>query len=157
SNTEFKIDVERAARLVGRDEAKKLLGIAALPETLGFVAFETKNTIENDSKVAWKKETGLLSIWILGMFAPAADARVVVPFESKGPQGTEIVNDRYFGKVPADRLTVDERRGFLSFKADGKERGKIGLAPGRARNVLGSYSADAKLLTIVQYSGPVGD
>lgn len=156
SNTEFRVDVERTARLLGRDEAKTLLGLPSLggKDALGFVAFETKNTIENDLKVPWVKDTGLLSIWILGMFAPAADARVVIPFETKGAKGGEIVNDRYFGKVPADRLTVNEAQGFLTLKCDGKERGKIGLGPARAKNVLGSYSAEAKLLTIVQYDGP---
>ncbi|MBX3207851.1 MAG: hypothetical protein KF764_22585 [Labilithrix sp.] len=155
SKTELSIDVERAARLLSRADAKKLLGPAAAPgKDVGFVAFETKNAIVNAGKAAWKRDKGLVSIWILAMFAPAADARVVIPFEKTAPSGTEIVNDRYFGKVPADRLAVDADAGFLSFKADGKERGKIGLGPARAKSVLGSYSAEAKLLTIVHYDGP---
>ncbi len=156
SGIELAVAVERSARLVSRDEAKKLFGVAlpSAKEGLGYVAFETKNAITNDAKARWKKETGLPSIWILAMFAPAADARVVIPFETKVPAGTEIVNDRYFGKVPPERLTVNEERGFLTFKCDGKVRGKIGLGPERAKNVLGSYSAEAKLLTVVHYDGP---
>ncbi len=156
SKIPYDVDVERTARLVGREDAKKLLGLASLPakDALGFVAFETKNTITNASRNAWKRETGAPSIWILGMFAPAADARVVIPFEKNAPKGAEIVNDRYFGKIPAERLRIHEERGFLTLTCDGKERGKIGLGPGRAKNVLGSYSAEAKLLTIVQYDGP---
>lgn len=152
---ELTVDVERTARLLGREDAKKVLGLAEAPPTsVGFVAFETKNRIVNGGKSPWKKDTGLVSIWILAMFTPAADARVVVPFEKNAPKGTPVVNDAYFGKVPPDRLAVNEDEGFLTFRCDGKERGKIGLPPARAKSVLGSYSAEAKLLTIVHYDGP---
>lgn len=156
SSTELAVAVRRTARLLSRDDARQVLGVTlpSAKDGLGYVAFETKNEIRNDGKVPWKKETGLPSIWILAMFAPAADARVVIPFETSAPKGSEIVNDRYFGAVPPDRLTVNEEKGFLTFKCDGKVRGKIGLGPERAKNVLGSYSAEAKLLTIVHYDGP---
>ena len=124
------------------------------------VAYESVNKITNKGKVAWKRETGLPSIWILAMFAPSADARVIVPFET-GPatKGTPIVNDAYFGKVPAERLVVreggaGETKGFMVFTCDGKQRGKIGVGPARAKPMLGSYSAQAKLLTVVQYDKP---
>jgi hypothetical protein len=147
---ELTVDVERTARLLGREDAKKMLGLAeAPPKSVGFVGFETKNRIVNGGKTPWKKDTGLVSIWILAMFAPAADTRVVVPFDKSVPRDTPVVNDAYFGKVPPDRLAVNEAKGFLTFRCDGKERGKIGLSPARAKSVLGSYSAEAKLLTIV--------
>lgn len=149
------VNVERTARLLGRDDAKRLLGLGAAPSAdVGFVAFETKNRIENGGKQPWTRDKGLVSVWILAMFAPAADAAVIVPFETRVPRGIEIVNDRYFGTVPAARLSVREAEGFLTFRGDGKERGKIGLSPARAKSVLGSYSAEAKLLTIVHYGGP---
>ncbi len=151
SRSQFVVDVERTARLVSRAEAKQLLGLSELP-AIDFVAYETKNRIVNAGTSAWTKATGLPSIWILGMFAPAADARIVVPFE-KGAQGA-IVNDAYFGKVAPERLVVREDEGFLAFTGDGKVRGKIGLRPDRAKSVLGSYSREAQLLTIVQYDGP---
>jgi hypothetical protein len=56
--------------------------------------------------------------------------------------------------VPADRLRVNEKEGYLVFRCDGALRSKIGLSPERAKNVLGSYSASDKLLTIVQYDKP---
>lgn len=145
TGTPLTIAVERTVSLVTPPPA---VGARA-------VAFETVNKITNKGKVAWKRETGLPSIWILAMFAPSSDARVIVPFEN-GPatKGTPIVNDAYFGKVPAERLAVRDDRGFLVFTADGKQRGKIGLSPARAKPVLGSYSAEAKLLTIVQYDKP---
>lgn len=145
SGTPFTMAVERTVALVAPPAGT---GASA-------VAYETVNKITNKGKAAWKRETGLPSIWILAMFAPSADARVIVPFENGGAaKGTPIVNDAYFGKVPGERLSVREDRGFLVFTADGKQRGKIGLSPARAKPVLGSYSAQAKLLTIVQYDKP---
>ena len=145
SGTAFTIDVERSVSLV---EAPPAEGVRA-------VAFETVNKITNRGKTAWKRETGLPSIWILAMFAPSADAHVVVPFENGASlKGSTIVNDAYFGKVPSERLVVHEDKGFLVFTCDGKQRGKIGLGPLRAKPVLGSYSARAKLLTVVQYDKP---
>ena len=145
SGTAFTIEVERAVSLV---EVPLIEGVRG-------VAFETVNKITNRGKAAWKRETGLPSVWILAMFAPSEDARVVVPFETgAAAKGTAVVNDAYFGKVPGDRLAVHEDKGFLVFTCDGKQRGKIGLGPVRAKSTLGSYSARARLLTIVQYDKP---
>ena len=143
SGAELTMDVERTVALVAAPAAA---GVRA-------VAFETVNKITNRGKVAWKRETGLPSVWILAMFAPSDDARVVVPFE-KGPPNAPIVNDAYFGKVPSERLVVHEDKGFLVFTCDGKQRGKIGLGYARAKPTLGSYSARARLLTVVQYDKP---
>jgi hypothetical protein len=145
TGTPFTMEVERTVALVEATAGDGVKG----------VAYETVNKITNKGKVAWKRDTGLLSVWILAMFAPSADARVIVPFEN-GPQakGTTVVNDAYFGKVPATRLVVHEDKGFMVFTCDGKERGKIGVGPARAKPMLGSYSAQAKLLTVVQYDKP---
>jgi uncharacterized protein DUF6786 len=145
SGTAFTLAIERTVSLV---EAPAADGVRS-------VAFETVNTITNKGQAPWKRDTGLLSIWILAMFAPSADARVIVPFET-GPttKGTPIVNDAYFGKVPGERLVVHEDKGFLVFTCDGKERGKVGLGPARAKPTLGSYSAQAKLLTVIAYDRP---
>jgi len=142
SGTAFVIEVERTIRLVDVPAAD---GVHA-------VAYESVNKITNKGKDAWKRDTGMPSIWILAMFAPSPDAHVIVPFDNAPAlKGTPIVNDAYFGKVASERLTVHEDKGFMVFTADGKERGKIGLSPARAKPMLGSYSARAKLLTVVQY------
>jgi hypothetical protein len=149
SGTVLTMDVERTVSLV---EAPSAQGAAGGVRT---VAFETVNKITNRGKAAWKRDTGLPSVWILAMFAPSPDARIVIPFETgPGAKGTPIVNDAYFGKVPSDRLSVHEDKGFLVFTGDGKQRGKIGVGRARARPMLGSYSAQAKLLTVVQYDKP---
>lgn len=153
SKTSFDVDVVRTIRLLGKDDAQKLLEVA--PGDVPLVAYESENEVKNAGKEKWTKAKGLVSVWILAMYAPVPDTRVVIPFE-KGPEAKlgPIVNDAYFGKVPADRLEVRDGEGVLFFKCDGKQRGKIGLGPKRAKNVLGSYSAEAKLLTIVSYDRP---
>jgi len=151
SGTTFDVSAERTVNVLSRADAAAGLGVT-LPPSVQVVAFETKNRITNAGPEAWTKERGLLSVWILGMYAPSPDAHVVIPFETTGTG--EIVNDRYFGKVPPDRLSVHARDGLLSFTCDGALRSKIGLRPGRAKSPLASYSASARLLTLIQYDRP---
>ena len=152
SRTTFELRVDREVRVLEPYEAGDRLGVLA-GDDVKMVAYESVNKITNTGEKAWEKETGLLSIWILGMFNPSPATTVVVPFEA-GPENQlgPIVNDAYFGKVPADRLVVKD--GVLFFRGDGQYRSKIGLSPQRARPVLGSYDAVNKVLTIVQYNKP---
>jgi hypothetical protein len=157
SGGRFALEVDRRVRLLPDADVAKHLGIdlpAAKEGGAKWVAFETVNRITNRGSEAWTRERGLPSIWILAMYAPSPDAHVLVPFERSGTG--PIVNDAYFGKVPADRLAVREAEGYLVFKCDGVFRSKIGLRPSRARDVLGSYSASARLLTLVHYDKPAG-
>ncbi len=154
SGTQFDLRINRTVQMISRDFAAINLG-ARIPATVNVVGYQTVNKITNIGTEAWKKDTGLLSIWILGMFKHSPDTTVVIPFvpgtESRlGP----IVNDEYFGKVPAERLIVKDKA--LFFKADGEYRSKIGLAPSRARPVAGSYDAGSGQLTIVMYTKPAG-
>ena len=153
AKTEFKLDVRREVALLGPKEAAERLGME-VPANVRWIAFQSDNRITNAGPTAWIEKSGLPSVWILAMFPPADDTFVFVPYDRKGTG--PIVNDAYFGKVPPDRLRVDEQAGIIVFKCDGKHRSKIGLGPTRALPVLGSYSASAKLLTIVQYDKPKG-
>ncbi|MBA7579549.1 hypothetical protein ES708_21420 [subsurface metagenome] len=96
------------------------------------MAFETENRITNKGNFVWNKETGTLSIWILGMLNPSPATTIVIPYkeDDEGSLG-QIVNDEYFGKVPSDRLIVKD--GIIFFKGDGKHRSKIGISPLRAK------------------------
>jgi hypothetical protein len=151
SGTAFDVAATRTVRILSRGDVASGLGVM-VPPSVQLVAFETENRIKNTGHEAWTKERGLLSVWILGMYAPSADAHVVVLFEPSD-EG-EIVNDRYFGKVPPERLSVHAAEGYLAFTCDGAFRSKIGLRPGRAKSPLASYSASARLLTLVQYDRP---
>jgi hypothetical protein len=154
SGTVFDLRVERQIQVMDREAALKLLGTTAGPD-VKMVAYESNNRVVNIGNEPWKKETGLLSIWVLGMFNPSPEITIVVPYvagpeEQLGP----VANDSYFGKVPADRLV--NKDGVLYFSGDGKYRSKIGLSPKRAKNVLGSYDAVNGVLTLVQYNKPEG-
>lgn len=154
SNFRFQLDIDRTVAILPTENIYRELGVDT-ENSLQAVGYKTTNVITNTGKEDWKKETGLLSIWLLGMFNPSNAATVIVPYE-KG-EITElgpIVNDTYFGKVPAERLKVGE--GVLFFTADGQYRSKIGLTPGRAKNILGAYDAENKILTIVKYDKPAG-
>ena len=152
SGAAFQLDVTRDVRVLSPQDVEKHLGVELGPR-VSVVAFESDNRIRNSGEGEWKEDKGLVSIWILGMFAPAPDAKVIIPFDAApGP----VANDAYFGKVPADRLKIDEKRGVLVFSCDGAYRSKIGLGPVRARSVAGSYSPSARLLTVVQYDKPKG-
>lgn len=154
SGTRLQLEVTREIRLVSVDEALKAHGVPP-PRGLKAVAFESVNTIKNTGPAAWRKETGLLSIWILGMFNASPSATVVVPFKAGSVQKLgPVVNDTYFGKVPADRLKVDDA--VLYFRADAAYRSKIGFSPQRALPRMGSYDPAARALTLVSFTFPAG-
>ncbi len=152
--TQFQVAVNREVRLLDAAIAWKKLGVKPA-EGVNLVGFETDNQIRNAGKNAWKKDTGLLSIWILGMYNPSPSATIVVPIKSgsEAELGKKVTSD-YFGEVPSDRLVV--RDNVIFFSADGKYRSKIGISPKRSKSVLGSYDADNHVLTVVQFSQPAG-
>ena len=154
SDTVFDVRVDREVRILDRKKALRMLNMK-LGSKVNMVAYESNNRMINAGKDEWSQKTGLLSIWILGMFTPSPQTTIVVPFIT-GPEDKlgPIVNDTYFGKVPATRLVVKD--GVMFFSGDGQYRSKIGLSPMRAKNVLGSYDAANKALTVVQYNKPKG-
>jgi len=150
----FEVAVDREVRLLGAKAAWKKLGVPPSADVT-LVAYESDNKITNAGKQPWQKDTGLLSIWILGMFTPSPSATIVVPIKA-GPEsalGIKVTSD-YFGQIPSDRLVVKDD--VIYFSADGKYRSKIGINPKRSKGVSGSYDADNKVLTIVQYNVPAG-
>ena len=154
SGATFDVDLRRVVRLLPEADAWARVGQAP-KAAVRVVAFESENRITNGGANAWQKETGLVSVWILGMFQPSPTTTVVVPFKpgSEATLGPKV-NDTYFGKVPGDRLNVQE--GVLYFRGDGLYRSKIGIPPARAMSVLGSYDAKGGVLTLVQFNRPEG-
>ncbi len=145
SGTKFDVGVERTVRLLDREQTAQALGVT-FPEDLPFVAYETVNTITNRGEKAWDADSGLLSVWILGMYKPSPSTVMAIPFREDG-EGP-VVNDAYFGKIAPDRLKVG--KGVVFFKGDGASRGKIGIPPLRSTPFAGSYSPDLGALTIVR-------
>jgi hypothetical protein len=155
SQAEFSILLERTVRLIHPEEYLNARYNIQFNELLS-VGYESVNTFTNTGSNEWNKDSGLPSIWLLGMFAPSPDVTVVIPIlsgcETKmGPK----VNDDYFGKIDKDRLKVIND--VIFFKADGKSRGKIGVSPMRTNGYAGSYDAKKKSLTIVEFFPPQGN
>lgn len=154
SGTAFDIQLQRTVRLLGDEEVIAPLK-NLISDEVSWVGFASENRITNTGSKAWTKASGLLSIWILGMFPPSDGTTIVLPYVA-GPDSTlgPIVNDAYFGKVPDDRLKIGPKAIF--FSGDGRYRSKIGLTPQRSKPIIGSYDSDNGVLTIVTFTLPQG-
>jgi hypothetical protein len=154
SGIRFDVKVDREVRLLTAKAIQDKLGVK-VGSGVQSVGYESANKITNAGKQPWKKETGLLSVWILGMFNPSPATTIVVPIKS-GPEsqlGVKVTSD-YFGSIPPERLVVKDD--MIFFSGDGNYRSKIGINPKRSKAVLGSYDAANKVLTIVQFTQPEG-
>ncbi|MGI6242472.1 MAG: DUF6786 family protein [Prevotella sp.] len=149
SGTVFDLDIERTINLLSRAAMQQRLGIT-IPEDAKIVGYESLNKITNTGKEAWTKEKGLISIWMLGHFNPTPTTTVFIPY-NEDAEG-KIVNDEYFGKIPADRLKTGD--GMLYFKIDGKLRSKLGIPPARSKGMCCSYDSEKNVLTILRCSVP---
>ncbi len=152
SGKEFNIGLRRVVNILEKAGTEELLGLD-IPEEVRVVAYRTENSLINRGTTAWTKETGMPSVWILGMYPPTPTTTVFIPY-NEDHEG-KIVNDEYFGKVPADRLQVGD--GLIRFKIDGKYRSKIGLPAGSAKDICGSYDPEAGVLNILKYTIPEGE
>jgi hypothetical protein len=144
----FQVGVQRKINLLNKSDIVQRLGIE-LPAGLATVAYQTENTITNTGDNAWNDSTGLLSIWLLGMFTPSDKTVIVVPFKA-GPDAAAHIHDDYFGKIPPGYLQV--RDSLVLMKADGRSRGKIGLAPEVALPIAGSVDTESGAITLILFS-----
>lgn len=154
SGTAFDVRIEREVRLLPARAVWRHLGVKA-SAGVSVVGYESANRLTNAGRETWTSKTGVLSIWILGMYNASPHTTVVIPIrpgptEKLGPK----VNSDYFGAVPPERLVAGEKDIF--FRGDGLFRSKIGITPSRATPILGSYDEQAGMLTIVQFSLPPG-
>jgi len=110
SGTQMEVDVSPTVRLLS--DADVAISLGTSPGTaVRTVAFESSNTVTNVGSAQWQPQSGLISVWILGMFNPSPESTIALPFVP-GPESTlgPVVNDAYFGKVPDDRLRVQHRQ-----------------------------------------------
>ncbi len=142
----FTFDIGRQILLWNDEDILREFGFVV--KNLQAVAFESKNSIRNTGPEIWKKKTGLISLWILGMFTPSDKATIVLPYSPSADYKKKIT-DNYFGEIPPDRLVKSRERLFL--KADGRHRGKVGIAPSIAKDIAGSYDADKHILTLIKF------
>ncbi len=140
----FELEISRKIRLLEREEVAKEFGVSMQKTSL--VAYESINEIRNTG-ADWKKENGLISIWILGMFNPSDNTCIVLTY--KKSKDMNAVTDDYFGTIPKSRIVRTDS--ILYLRGDGKFRGKVGIAPRVGKNVAGSYDADKNILTIIKF------
>ncbi len=152
SGTAFNLKINRTIRLLDRNTVVKCL-LTNIPDSIEWVGYETENTLTNTGNFEWNKQTGMFSIWLLGMFVPSPAVTVFIPYrQGNNKELGKVVTDDYFGKVPSDRLKVED--GFVFLKCDGHYRSKIGISPFRAMPYAASYDAENHVLTIINFSLP---
>jgi hypothetical protein len=154
SGTVFDLKVSRNISLLDKKSMNEFLGLE-LSSDIRSVGFQSENILTNVSTETWTEQKGLLSVWILSMLKSNDQTNVVIPYR-KGDSLSlgKIVTDDYFGKLGKERLKIQD--GYLLFKADAKQRSKIGVSPKRALPIAGSYDAENKVLTISQFTLPEG-
>lgn len=147
--TDLEVLVGRSITILTPAEIAEKIGVT--PDTsVRAVAYQTDNIITNTGKAAWTEATGMPCIWMLDMFRPSPATVIVIPFKNlRGEPFSKIATTNYFGEIPADRLKHTDS--LLFFKADGKSRGKLGIVPGYAKPLAGSYDPRHKVLTIMMF------
>ncbi len=143
--TTFQLDILRQIRLLDKSEMEGEFGVSLT--NVKAVAFQSLNSITNRGPNDWSKKNGLPSIWILGMFKPSRQTTIIIPHEKS--LVADQVTDNYFGTIPADRIIKADS--LLLLKGDGNHRGKVGIAPSIAKNIVGSYDAEKHILTLVKF------
>ncbi len=145
SGAVFTVSITRKIQLLDKDSLESKLK-TSVPANIHFVAFETDNEIKNTGSNEWKKASGLLSVWLLGMMSPTDETKVVIPFSPQKNAGNFITKN-YFGAIPPGRLLIKDS--VLFFRCDGRSRGKIGISPVIAKPIAGSFDFKKNVLTVI--------
>ena len=146
SGTELSLAVNRKIQLLGNAAIEQWLAIQ-YGAGVKAVGYYTENSLTNTGEKPWTDSTGMPCIWILDMFPPSPNTTVIIPY--KKDSVAKPANTNYFGEIPATRIKYADST--LFFKADGKLRSKLGIPPGSAKNIAGSYDTDKKILTITVF------
>ena len=149
TGTPLEILVNRVVAIMDTAAIAHELGIA-MNDSLKAVGYTTENKITNIGQQSWTESTGMPCIWILDMFKPSPSTVIVVPFKKTDEKDFDkVATTNYFGEIPADRLKHNDH--VLLFKADGKSRGKLGVVPAKAPEMIGSYDPEHRVLTVLKF------
>jgi hypothetical protein len=141
AGTLLNLSVERRIKII--ENINNLLQIEN-DTSVKSVGYGTENTLINTGANEWNETTGMPCIWLLDMFNPSEHTTIVIPY--KNIDDAKPATTDYFGEIPADRIKFNND--ILFFKADGKMRGKLGIHPAAAKNIIGSYDAVHNILTV---------
>ncbi|MBM0106509.1 hypothetical protein JM946_17405 [Steroidobacter sp. S1-65] len=154
AGTTFQLGVKRVVRLLDTKTSWRHLGLSP-SSAVSVVGYESNNTLKNLGRQPWRKETGLLSIWIAGMHPASKGAVFIVPLKEVASEKIdEGITSDYFGRLENDRLKV--MRDAVYFRVDAAYQSKIGISPSRSLGKYGSYNPERRTLTITQFSQPEG-
>jgi Family of unknown function (DUF6786) len=149
SGTYLKLLVERRIDILDAKQIISRTGLA-IDGSVYAVGYQTENLLTNKGNQEWTIATGMPCIWILDMFKPSPATVIVVPYQyAAGENFSKVATTNYFGEIPADRLK--HKDSLLLFKADGKSRGKLGIAANKAKHIAGSYDGEHQVLTIILF------
>lgn len=151
SGTRFDVRIERSIEVLDRTRMAAHLGVAHLGH-LKIIGYQTTNRLINRGGQAWRKETGLLSLWLLGAYSASPTSVVVLPYRRSA--SSHPVNTSYSGWPPPGHLKVGSTAAF--FRGDAAASAKIGLSSAVALDSLGAFDPATGVLTIVQYEKPSG-
>ncbi|WP_111980140.1 DUF6786 family protein [Algibacillus agarilyticus] len=143
ADTTFEFDVKRTVRLFSKAEIEAMTKLTHL-DTVEFVGYGSDTQIINTGE-AWKKETGLVSIWHLGAFKPSADTTVVIPTKGTVKEATP-----YFNAIKTSHTQTAKNHVF--YKADAQYMNKTGVPPHQTKPIMGAYDAQRNLLTLVMFN-----
>jgi hypothetical protein len=147
--TDLILSVDRTVTILSRTELENRIGLTP-DSAIKMVGYETVNVLTNKGDKAWTEETGMPCIWMLDMMKPSDSTVIVVPFNgADGKPFNKIATGDYFGQIPDTRLKHNDAVLFL--RADGKSRGKLGIASANAKPFAGSYDAEHQILTVIQF------
>jgi hypothetical protein len=144
----LQLRIDRIIRILDSLQMQQMVG-GVIANDVHVVGYTTENTVTNTGRNPWNERSGMPCIWILDMFPPSPEATIIIPY-NKDSTDARVVTTNYFGDIPPDRIQL--RDGIVFFLADGKRRGKIGIAPLAAKNFAGSYDAKQNLLTVVYFT-----
>jgi len=152
SGTRFQVQVDREAGLILQDRMLRTFGLkeSDVRPWVSYAGSFSDNILINTGPEAWKKEKGLLQIWILGQFTPGPRTVVMAPF--KDGEGPEYRDVPYLGKIPADRLKL--LANTVIFRTDGRAEYKFGMTQMRTAGLAGSFDFQRNLLVVVRFDVP---
>ncbi len=148
AGTLLRLSIYRYIAILSKQEIEQLL-LLTLEDSVRVVGYATTDSLKNDGDNAWTDTTGMPCLWILDMLNPTPATTIIIPYRSEHGDTSKPATTDYFGEIPADRIKF--KNDIIFFEADGRSRGKLGVHPSRANNIIGSYDAANRILTIAKF------
>ncbi len=80
SGTIFKMGIGRSISILNKASIENIIK-KKFSTNVEFVGYQTNNQITNIGDQPWIPETGLPSIWMLGMYKPSSETTMIIPFK----------------------------------------------------------------------------